>query len=90
MARWMTGARKGWGSGNNVVQEYEGIAMFTPYTDGPAQRIFTKPFVDRAAAGRQLAELLSEYHERPDVVVLALPRGGVPVGFVLGWKLKPW
>jgi len=39
------------------------------------------PFEDRRDAGRQLAERLVEYAHRPDVVVLALPRGGVPVAF---------
>ena len=38
-------------------------------------------FRDRRDAGRQLAERLREYRGRPDVLVLALPRGGVPVGF---------
>jgi putative phosphoribosyl transferase len=37
-------------------------------------------FSDRAEAGRLLAERLSEYAGRDDVVILALPRGGVPVG----------
>jgi len=36
---------------------------------------------DRIDAGRQLAERLMHYAGRPDVVVLALPRGGVPVGY---------
>jgi predicted phosphoribosyltransferase len=37
-------------------------------------------FRDRTDAGRQLGEALqSRYGDRPDVVVLALPRGGVPV-----------
>lgn len=36
-------------------------------------------FRDRAQAGRCLAERLGHYAGRPDVVVLALPRGGVPV-----------
>ena len=36
---------------------------------------------DRTDAGRQLAEHLREYANRDDVLVLALPRGGVPVGF---------
>jgi putative phosphoribosyl transferase len=36
-------------------------------------------FRDRAQAGRRLAERLGHYVGRPDVVVLALPRGGVPV-----------
>lgn len=38
-------------------------------------------FRNRTAAGRDLAKRLVEYANRPDVVVLALPRGGVPVGF---------
>src|SRR6266705_5642195 len=36
---------------------------------------------DRRDAGKRLAELLSAYEERPDVLVLALPRGGVPVAY---------
>jgi putative phosphoribosyl transferase len=39
------------------------------------------PFRDRSDAGRKLAAKLAEYADRPDVVVLALPRGGVPVGY---------
>ncbi len=38
-------------------------------------------FRDRAEAGRTLAGRLSEYADRDDVVVLALPRGGVPVAY---------
>jgi predicted phosphoribosyltransferase len=38
-------------------------------------------FDDRRAAGRVLARELADYAGRRDVVVLALPRGGVPVGF---------
>jgi putative phosphoribosyl transferase len=37
-------------------------------------------FRNRTDAGRQLAEKLAAYTDRPDVLVLALPRGGVPVG----------
>ncbi|RZF25690.1 phosphoribosyltransferase [Paraburkholderia sp. UYCP14C] len=36
-------------------------------------------FRDRADAGRQLANALAKYEGRDDLVVLALPRGGVPV-----------
>jgi erythromycin esterase-like protein/predicted phosphoribosyltransferase len=38
-------------------------------------------FRDRRDAGRALAALLDHYRGRPDVVVLGLPRGGVPVGY---------
>jgi putative phosphoribosyl transferase len=38
-------------------------------------------FRDRVEAGRRVAELLSGYAGRDDVIVLALPRGGVPVGY---------
>jgi putative phosphoribosyl transferase len=38
-------------------------------------------FRDRADAGRRLASELVAYRDRPDVLVLALPRGGVPVGY---------
>jgi putative phosphoribosyl transferase len=38
-------------------------------------------FRDRAEAGRYLAERLRDYAGRDDVIVLALPRGGVPVGY---------
>lgn len=38
-------------------------------------------FRDRAEAGQILAALLTVYANRSDVLVLALPRGGVPVGY---------
>ncbi len=38
-------------------------------------------FRDRTDAGRQLAARLPHYAGRDDVIVLALPRGGVPVGY---------
>ena len=38
-------------------------------------------FQDRRDAGRQLARKLSKYTDRSDVLVLALPRGGVPVAY---------
>jgi putative phosphoribosyl transferase len=41
----------------------------------------TRGFHDRRDAGRRLAARLMSYANRPDVLVLALPRGGVPVGF---------
>jgi putative phosphoribosyl transferase len=38
-------------------------------------------FRDRSEAGKYLATRLLKYKNRPDVLVLALPRGGVPVAF---------
>jgi len=46
-----------------------------------------RPFEDRRAAGSVLASLLRHYADRPDVVVLALPRGGVPVAFEVAQAL---
>ena len=45
-------------------------------------------FRDRRDAGRILASYLAQYADRPDVVILALPRGGVPVGFELARALR--
>jgi len=45
-------------------------------------------FRDRTEAGQMLAEMLREYANRDDVVVLALPRGGVPVGFEVAKALN--
>lgn len=44
-------------------------------------------FTDRADAGRRLAETLMEYAGRTDVLVLALPRGGVPVASEVASRL---
>ena len=44
-------------------------------------------FRDRAEAGRALARALPHYAVRDDVVVLALPRGGVPVGYEVAKEL---
>ena len=45
-------------------------------------------YEDRYDGGRRLALSLSEYAGRPDVTVLALPRGGVPVGFEVARALQ--
>jgi len=45
-------------------------------------------FRDRHEAGELLAEKLATYANKPDVIVLALPRGGVPVGAEVARKLN--
>src|ERR1700724_4513434 len=53
------------------------------------QPVLVKPglFRDRREAGRLLAEKLAAYANRPDVLVLALPRGGVPVAYEVARRL---
>ena len=48
----------------------------------------TLPYRDRAEAGRALALALIAYANRPDVLVLGLPRGGVPVAAQVADTLK--
>jgi putative phosphoribosyl transferase len=45
-------------------------------------------FSDRSFAGQLLAQDLTGYANRPDVLVLALPRGGVPVAFEIATRLN--
>ncbi|CAN7477589.1 phosphoribosyltransferase [Pseudomonas umsongensis] len=42
---------------------------------------------NRAEAGRRLVEPLLKYANRPDVIILALPRGGVPVAYEVATAL---
>src|SRR4030081_3218222 len=44
-------------------------------------------FRDRRDAGRFLAGLLEKYRDRSDVIVLGLPRGGVPVAYEVATAL---
>src|SRR5436305_7955214 len=43
---------------------------------------------DRIDAGKQLAAMLADYADREDVLVLALPRGGVPVAYEVAKALR--
>ena len=45
-------------------------------------------YQDRRDAGRQLSKKLAKYANRDDVLVLALPRGGVPVAFEVAQALQ--
>jgi predicted phosphoribosyltransferase len=44
-------------------------------------------FRDRREAGQRLARELHAYAHRPDVIILALPRGGVPIGYEVAKEL---
>jgi predicted phosphoribosyltransferase len=46
------------------------------------------PFRDRTEAGQCLSKKLAAYADRSDVIVLALPRGGVPVGYEVAKALR--
>lgn len=47
-----------------------------------------RTFRDRREAGRALAERLADYRDNPDVLVLGLARGGVPVGWEVAAALR--
>ena len=48
---------------------------------GFLRRTSRRTFRDRREAGRVLAEELAAYHDKDDLLVLGLARGGVPVGW---------
>jgi putative phosphoribosyl transferase len=52
------------------------------------RQIAPRKFKDRTQAGRLLATKLPAYADRSDVIVLALPRGGVPVAYEVAKALK--
>ena len=54
----------------------------------PKNEVLMNRFLDRPQAGRALAELLKQYAHQPDVIVLALPRGGVPVAYEIAQALS--
>jgi putative phosphoribosyl transferase len=47
-----------------------------------------RAFADRTEAGRLLAEELGKYADRDDVIILGLPRGGVPVAYEVAKRLR--
>jgi predicted phosphoribosyltransferase len=47
-----------------------------------------RAFSNRAEAGRFLAEKLENYADRDDIIVLGLPRGGVPVAYEVAQRLR--
>jgi putative phosphoribosyl transferase len=61
--------------------------MSAKITGKPAFRDRVSVFIDRFEAGKLLADELQEYIGDRDVVVLAVPAGGVPVGYMVAKKL---
>jgi putative phosphoribosyl transferase len=57
------------------------------YRNSSATSSSIRPFADRHEAGVEVASRLGKYRGRDDVVVLALPRGGVPVAFEIAEAL---
>ena len=53
----------------------------------PSMETWSGRFADRREGGRKLADALGAYAGLPGVIVLALPRGGVPVGFEVATAL---
>ena len=55
---------------------------------GLARRSARRTFRDRREAGQVLAEALTAYHGRDDLLILGLARGGVPVGWEVAAALR--
>ncbi len=60
------------------------MGRFSSLARGMARRAFS----DRREAGRVLVDALDEYRDKPDVLVLGLPRGGVPVAWEVAAALR--
>ena len=56
--------------------------------ENPAYREQMNVFMDRFQAGGLLAEKLQEYAGKKNTIVLAVPAGGVPVGYALAKELS--
>jgi putative phosphoribosyl transferase len=59
-----------------------------PYARAESSQSDRQPYEDRRHAGLQLAERLAHLKGRTDLVVLALPRGGVPIAYEVARALS--
>ena len=62
--------------------------MAAKIIEDPALRERVFVFRDRFEAGKLLADKLREYAGKANVVVLAVPAGGVPVGYMVAKELS--
>lgn len=68
--------------------EREQLLAAVQEIEAPEAIMITKFFKNRTEAGRFLAQKLAKYANDPNVMVLALPRGGVPVACEVAQALK--
>ena len=61
--------------------------MTEKLVEEPNYRNRVSVFRDRFQAGKLLADKLHEYSDNPNVIILALPAGGVPVGYTVAKEL---
>ena len=61
--------------------------MIEKIVEEPNYRDRISVFRDRFQAGKLLADKLHEYSGNPNVIILALPAGGVPVGYTVAKEL---
>ena len=73
-------------SAGNYDEEMPWPDMVAPSQENVMQ--IAACFADRVEAGRQLAQKLTDYRDREGVIVLALPRGGVPVAYEVAKELN--
>ncbi len=62
--------------------------MSNTHSENNVRRNVFQGFEDRAEGGKALAAELSDFRNREDVVILALPRGGVPVAYEVARELN--
>jgi predicted phosphoribosyltransferase len=72
-------SEQGWPAGSDSA--FHRDAAGKKYTVSSKKMNRITRFRDRTEAGQRLAKKLGRYANRKDVLILALPRGGVPVGF---------
>jgi putative phosphoribosyl transferase len=65
----------------------EGTCVMARIIEEPAYRECTCIFRDRFEAGKLLAEKLRKYAGKANVILLAVPAGGIPVGYVVAHEL---